>query len=632
MLENVKSQRDRLLNNLITTHPIIVQFVENFKLSLAALKKALDDSHPDIQKHHGVDASTTLEKQEERILTKDIDKLKGTLLHSRYLILNWFNMFAYGDNYAKTKLIGEFTKADLVSDPAKLIDLFDKREICDYVKYTIDGENYLDVIKDIRTGMKTRVDSALDTLARQKLLNDDPVLLKSALLGFLGPITFDLADLVTKDNNFKEKLDVILEEMPDRKELANSAIFLQLALKDLPEASSSVKYAKALAEYIKCNDVRGFAISMPNNKKHFLSLSELVDQMNGLAEGVIFISAILEYDEASFERTMHDWMIHDFLKDSALDLIRTQVNGIHYAKHLFEKCVELLRKIVMKEPSSTTIIPKLGSNIQTSLEDAASASISSHFRIELRRALDDINNVRNFDDTRLENLIHICHFMNIKMFDANFSIFLLPIMAYLKDDTLSIDFTAETFDDHVPVRTFLNYWSLHPEMLFQSYNAVARDTFDGTASLNTGGILLHKLLVPTFDLLPSIDFYDLNATNVELFHDSLLDFGSIDGGNKAFKTACLEALTKDTNPNRIQNILYLWGSQKTPLVEQKRKQLESLKLAIISDEIVLRAQDRLLKKKAKVDADIKAIYKTHYEALKQLYSGADREAKFPNNW
>ena len=633
LLQTVKIKRDKQLNNLVCVESSITQDVQIFNHNIANLKNALDQSHADIKIFHNYDATASLKEQQEDILAKDIEKLNGWRLLSRYLFLSKFVNGKYDEDFAKTKLIGNFTRDELKNDPAILSHLENKSALCYHLKFQIDGRNFREVINEVKDELKETFRNAKDDEARLKMLNDIPSMLKAALLDFLDTVTLDLVELSARDEQFTKKIDAILKDLPDRKEVVKSAIALQVAINNLSDTSASVKYAKALADYLKCKDVMKASVQMPDNKIPY-KFNELVNLIDGIAAFTTFFDAILEYDEESFDNIMHHQGIHDAIKNIVLELMLSGVKGLPYARDLLDKLGKLLRNILIKEPSSTNIHPKLGPNVKTNHEAEANAIIAGHYRNELYRLLADIDTIKNFDDARLNSLIDICDSLNIKMFNyPNSSTFLLPIMTYLGNTTIAIDFTAETFDEHVPVKTFLKYWSSNPEIMLQSYNAIAEDALFGTASLNSRGLWLHKLLVPTFNLLPCIDFYALRDTDVMAFHDSLLALTSIDDDNKDYILACLEALTKDTNPSKVQNILYLWGSQKASfLIEKKRKQFESLKLVNISNEIILHARDRLLKKKAKADNEIKALYKTHYETLKQQYTGSDCEAKFPNNW
>ena len=630
LMENVESFRGKLLKCTGMDEDVMKLLVESFVKSIGNLKSSFDLGHEDIQKHYGFDATIDIKTREENILAKDASKLKGDRLFCRYFILNEINDATYNVDFAKNTLIGNFTKADLKSDPVKLADLYDKRKLCHFVNYRIDGDDIVTVLNEVTDEMKTQVDLAPD---KQKLLRDDPKLLTAALRGLLGPMALELEELESSDQYVTKNLDALLGDMADRKELVKIGIALQRAINKCeprpgeaaPNAASKLSFVKALADYLKCTDFNKFPVQKVADGAPY-EFNQLVGRVKGSAEISALFSAFIEYDDASFERVMSENNIREFIKDAVHTQITSDINSLSYTID-FDKSVELLKRIKMKKGSN---------NVAGKREAEVSEAIAKRYKYYFKRALKDRDNIKNFDDRKLKNANAICQSLSIKMADPVFSkkVVLIPLLTYLGDPALKIDFTANSFDEHMPVKTFLNFLKTNGELSWQAYNAV----LSRTPTPNFASFLLHKLLVPTFDLLPSIDFYDYEKIldkDVKLFHGSLLDLGPIDDDDKKdLKIACLKALTNDSNPNKIQNILYLWGSSKKAYFdEQKRKQLESLKLVNASNEIILRARDRLLEtKEAKADNDVKALYKTHYEALKQLYTGSDREAKFPNNW
>ena len=628
-VEKIQSQREILLNsnsyegNFITQVNVFIEYIDD-------LKKEISESHADILKYHGFDATTDPKKQEENILAKDVNKLKRHQLLSRYLILNKLNNSAFDAEYAKNTLIGKFTKAELESDPAKLSDICGKTGLCYEVHYQIDGEAFEIVVHNIITGMLARFDSAPD---KQELLKNDPILLKAALFGF-SPMT-ELVKLEAIDQYVTKNLDALLGDMADRKELVKKAMALQTAINshDVADASSGLKYAMALAEYLKCEDVSDLHVQKKSDLTTY-NFKELVADLVNATEKNAFFSAILDYDDASFVRIMNEKEIHGNIKIAVRKQINRDVKSLEYVKGAFEKNVQLLKRILMKEPSTTCIEP-----VSDSVEDKVTKRIAEYYLKNFSKALHNQDNSKKFDEAKLKSASEICHTLNFKVVYPLFSYDALfvpvPMVAYLKNDSLLIDFSAKTFDDHAPVKTYLNHVNTNSSILFVAFSLLAEEALERTQPRNIREFWLNKVLVHSFDLLPSTDFYDLKKLPDEILnglHKRLFEMGDQDHDLK-FKAAYIKALTDDTNKNKDQNILYLWGVlDKETYVPLIRKQLENLKLANISNENIIKARERLLTKKTEGDATLKALYKTHYEALKKMYSGPDRDTQFPNNW
>ena len=627
VLDRVQRRRDDLLN--VKKHEWFINFEVNALISeFSDLMAKIDESHADILSHHNLVLNTDFKKQEESIFAKDASKLKGDRLLSRYIILNSMNDATFNVDYAINTLIGKFTTADLESDPAKLTDLYDKVELCKHVNYKIEGNDIETVLDEITNEMKARYDKAAD---KAKLLKDDPVLLKAALLEHLGPITIELEKLESKDQHVTKNLDALLGDMADRNELVKNAIALQSAINslDVANASSIVTYAKALAEYLRCEGATKFPVQKKSDLTPY-DVKGLVAELFGATEKSNFFSSILDYDDVSYDRIMKEDEIHDPIKIAVRDQIMDDINNLRYINEVFDKNVALLKRILMKEPFSTGIEPFLNN-----AEDEVNMNIAKHYMQQFTEALC----IPAFDEAKFKNAFSICHTINLKLAIpvAKYDMFLvlLPLLNYLREDPLAIDISSKTFDGHVPVKTFLNHMSTHPNILFESFGALVDIVLEKAVPPKVRGFWLNKLLVPSFDLLPSVDFFDLEKLPNELFtglYDGLLAMGDM-RHDMAFKAAYMKALTDDSNKNKDQNILYLWGVlDKDALVSSKRKQLESLKLSNISNENIIKARERLLTKKTEGDDNLKALYKTHYEALKKMYSGPDHDVQFPNNW
>ena len=402
---------------------------------------------------------------------------------------------------------------------------------------------------------------------------------------------------------------------------------------DVADASSGLKYAKALAEYLKCEGVSFFRVQKKSDLTNY-NFKELVAELFGATEKSNFFSSILDYDDVSFERIMEENDIHDPIKIAVCEQIMRDVESLEYVKDVFDKNVELLKRIIMKEPSTTRIKP-----VSDSVEDQVIERIANYYVENFSNALFNHDNIKKFDEAKLKVTVDISHTLNFKMTNPLFTLDILlvvgPMLAYLKDDTLRIDFSAKTFDEYVPVKTFLNHMSTHPTVLFESFAILVNNALEVPVQPNIRGFWLNKFLVPSFDSLPSKDFYDYESLPDEFcnaLHNALVYMGDM-CHDVAFKATYIKALTEDSNKNKDQNILYLWGLlDRDALVSSKRKQLESLKLANISNENIIKARERLLTKKTEGDDNLKALYKTHYEALKKMYSGPDRDVQFPNNW
>ena len=629
LLEEIRTLRKSFLNDTEHDRRLYARVNEYFQY-IGYLETEVKKSHADILNHHNLVLNTDLKKQEESIFAKDASKLKGDRLVSRYIILYMFNDALYNAEYAMNTLIGNFTKAELKSDPAKLINLYDKVELCSVLHYRIDGEDVETVLNGVTFEMRTKIDNASD---KQTLFNAEPTLLKAALLGLLGPITLALEGLESKDQYVTKNLDAVLGDMADWKELVKNAITLQTAINslDVADASSGLKYAKALAEYLKCEGTTKFPVQKKSDLAPYI-FKELVDKLVAVTEKNDFFGAIINYDDVSFERIMNEKSIHDPIKEAVLEQISSSIKTICYKKDTFDMNVELLKRILMKEPPTTDILP-----ILDSVEGEVNRRIALHYMDKFTKALCKPVNI--IDEAKFKSAVDISHTMNFKLVDTLFkydtSLVLLPLLAYLADDAMVINFSAETFDEHVPVKRFLNHVSTNSDGFFESFTSLVSTALEENVKANIRNLWLHKLLVPTFDLLQGTDFFDLEKLPneaVDEFHNALLAMGDQDH-DITFKTAYLEALTNNSNKNKDQNILYLWGLlDKDVLVSSKRKQLESLKLANISNENIIKARERLLTKKTEEDATLKALYKTHYEALKKMYSGPDRDVQFPNNW